>query len=220
MADHLELTVEAPAPGKAPMREDSAKRRQVIDGARAVFLADGFDGASMNEIARVAGVSKGTLYVYFASKEELFAALIRDEKRAQAEQMCQFRDDEPDVRAALCAFGVRMMELILRPTSIAHIRIVAAVAGKFPQIGRAFYEAGPQFGQRRLAAFLETQVAAGTLDIEDTATAAIYLGEMCKGPYLLRAILCVGELPTPAEIQAHVSRSVDVFLCAYRPSGR
>ncbi len=49
-----------------------AKIRQILDGARAVFLAVGFDGASMNEIARAAGVSKGTLYVYFPSKVGLF----------------------------------------------------------------------------------------------------------------------------------------------------
>ena len=86
-------------------REDSAKRRQILDGARAVFLADGFDAASMNEIARAAGVSKGTLYVYFDSKDELFAALIREEKREQAEQICRFDNDDPDVEAVLRIFG-------------------------------------------------------------------------------------------------------------------
>ena len=48
--------------------QDTAKRRQIIEGARQVFMAQGFDAASMNEIARVAGVSKGTLYVYFQNK--------------------------------------------------------------------------------------------------------------------------------------------------------
>ena len=55
--------------------DDSAKRRQIIEGARAVFLSQGFDAASMNDIARAAGVSKGTLYVYFKHKGELFEAL-------------------------------------------------------------------------------------------------------------------------------------------------
>ena len=52
--------------------EDSAKRRQIVQGARSIFLAQGFDAASMNDIARAAGVSKGTLYVYFDKKEQLF----------------------------------------------------------------------------------------------------------------------------------------------------
>ena len=46
-------------------QDGGAKRRQVMEGARTIFLSEGFDGASMNDIARAAGVSKGTLYVYF-----------------------------------------------------------------------------------------------------------------------------------------------------------
>ena len=65
--------------------DDSAKRRQIIEGARAVFLAQGFDAASMSDIARKAGVSKGTLYVYFKSKEELFEAIAEEQCRMQAE---------------------------------------------------------------------------------------------------------------------------------------
>ena len=60
---------------------DTAKRRQIIEGARQVFLTQGFDAASMGEIARQAGVSKGTLYVYFTSKEELFGAIVADQPR-------------------------------------------------------------------------------------------------------------------------------------------
>jgi hypothetical protein len=55
--------------------EDGAKRRQIIEGARRVFLAQGFDAASMGAIARAAGVSKGTLYVYFENKERLLDAI-------------------------------------------------------------------------------------------------------------------------------------------------
>ena len=68
---------------------ESAKRRQILEGARKVFLVEGFDGASMGEIAKVAGVSKGTLYVYFDSKESLFAALTTEEKRGLAEVLLQ-----------------------------------------------------------------------------------------------------------------------------------
>ena len=70
------------APSEAPhldADEESAKRRQILDGARQVFLDLGFDGASMGEIARVAGVSKGTLYVYFADKHHLFEAIVEQE---------------------------------------------------------------------------------------------------------------------------------------------
>ena len=77
----------------APPNDGGAKRRQVMDGARTAFLSAGFDGASMNDIARAAGVSKGTLYAYFDSKEQLFEALIREDRNQQAERLCAFPAD-------------------------------------------------------------------------------------------------------------------------------
>src|ERR1700752_1931916 len=85
---------------------EGAKRRQILDGARAVFLAQGFDAASMGEIARVAGVSKGTLYVYFKSKEELFAAIVGHECQAQAEGIFNFDPEDHDVQAVLTRLGI------------------------------------------------------------------------------------------------------------------
>ncbi len=210
MAASPETTLDTP-----PSRDDSAKRRQILDGARRVFLSTGFDGASMNEVARAAGVSKGTLYVYFASKEELFAALLRDEKLAQAEQVCRFDDDGPDVRATLDAFGVRIMGLLLRPDSLAHLRTVMAVAPKFPEIGRAYYEAGPETGRRRLSLYLDRQVAAGRLAVPDTLTAAQQFFDLCKAGLFLEVLLCVVPRPTEAEIERQVKRAVNLFLKVY-----
>src|SRR3954471_17370888 len=80
---------------------DNAKRRQIIEGARAVFLSQGFDAASMNDIARKAGVSKGTLYVYFRNKEELFEAITEHECGMQAERVFQLDNTDHDVGAVL-----------------------------------------------------------------------------------------------------------------------
>ena len=84
--------------------DGGAKRRQIMDGARTVFLSAGFDGASMNDIAREAGVSKGTLYAYFTSKDDLFEAIIRGEYAQAAERLCVFKR-EGDARAMLTDFG-------------------------------------------------------------------------------------------------------------------
>lgn len=211
----LHLDVSDMAESGRPSREESAKRRQIMDGARAVFMADGFDAASMNEIARAAGVSKGTLYVYFASKEDLFAALIREEKREQAEQTCQIDDDNGDVEAVLRGFGERLLDRMFRPTSIAHLRTVAAVAQKFPSIGQAFYEAGPQYGQRRLAAYLVRQAAAGSIAVDDPLLAASLFIDMCKSVHLLPVLMCVEEPPSAAAILRHVAAVTAVFLRAY-----
>ena len=141
----------------------------------------------------------------------------REEKRKQAEQLCRFETDDVDLLTALKRFGVALLELMLRPASISHLRTVVAVAGRFPNIGQAFYEAGPEFGMRRLARFFDRQVANVRLHIDDTETAALHFSELCKSGHLLRAILAVCDRPSDAEIDAHVDRAVEVFFRAYGP---
>src|SRR3979411_1598701 len=91
--------------------EDSSKRRQILDGARKFFLDLGFDGASMGEIARAAGVSKGTLYVYFTDKNRLFEAIVEEEVLDQ--QKVAFNlDPGRDVATTLREFGQAYIELL------------------------------------------------------------------------------------------------------------
>ena len=200
--------------GSSELEENGGKRRQILDGARKVFLASGFDAASMNEIARVAGVSKGTLYVYFDSKEALFEVLVRLDKRAQAEQLCRV-DEEADLRTALKDLGFRLIDRMLEPSNIAHFRTVIAVASKFPRVGQAYYEAGPRFGMDRLQSYLRRHVDLGHLAIDDFEAAAHHFGDLCKSRYVLRAILAVDERPSEAELKTHIDRAVDVFLAGY-----
>src|SRR5215813_10350295 len=98
----------------ATERQDRAKRRQIMEGARQVFLAQGFDGASMGEIARQAGVSKGTLYVYFDSREALFEAIVEEECHAQAEQVFALDSNDHDVEAVLTRLGRAFVKFICR----------------------------------------------------------------------------------------------------------
>src|SRR5579863_3533030 len=148
----------------AARNDGSAKRRQIVDGARAVFLSAGFDGASMNDVARAAGVSKGTLYAYFSSKEEMFEAIIRGEYAQAAERLCVFKR-EGDVREMLTDFGIRLINRMTEPSHMALARVVVAAVEKFPNIGRAFFEAGPNFGATRLANELRTLERAGALNV-------------------------------------------------------
>lgn len=194
------------------------KARQILDGARAVFLRDGFDGASMNDIARAAGVSKGTLYVYFQSKDQLFAALIRHDKRQQAEQACHWTDlgSEADARATLAAAGRRLMRKITHPDNVAQVRTVMAVAPKFPEIGRAFWETGPSWGHARFADLLGRLVAAGRLaPIADPHRAAVHFIQLCVGDLFSRLMFAVVEDVDDAEIDVSVDAAVDIFMAAH-----
>src|ERR1700688_4096088 len=152
--------------------EDSAKRRQIIEGARAVFLAQGFDAASMNDIARAAGVSKGTLYVYFKHKEQLFEAIVEQECEAQAEGIFDLEPNDHDVEAVLTRLGTAYVKFLCRPEKASAIRTVIAIADRMPDIGRRFYEQGPARGIAQLAAYLSAQVSAGVLGIGDCEIAA------------------------------------------------
>src|ERR1700709_876688 len=119
--------------------EDSSKRRQILDGARKLFLDLGFDAASMGEIARAAGVSKGTLYVYFADKNRLFEAIVEEESLEQGKVAFNF-DRARDVPTTLMDFGQAFIELLCRPGGGSAIRTVMAIAERMPEVGSRFYE--------------------------------------------------------------------------------
>jgi AcrR family transcriptional regulator len=195
--------------------DGSAKRRQIMEGARTVFLASGFDGASMNDVARAAGVSKGTLYVYFNSKEQLFEALIREERRQQAERLTELAMDSPDVRDVLLKFGCRLIEMMSRPDTLAQVRTVIAASAKFPQLGRAFYQAGPCFGAGRLSDYMRRMNDEGVLRIADIDRAAWQFLDLCQAGTFKPLLFCMVDELSAAEIEAGVRAAVDVFMAAY-----
>jgi AcrR family transcriptional regulator len=205
---------------EADADEDSAKRRQIMDGARTVFLAQGFDAASMGEIAKAAGVSKGTLYVYFPSKEELFGAIVRQECKAQAEGIFTFKADDHDVEAVLTRLGDGYVHFLCRPGATSPLRTVIAIAERMPEIGKTFYETGPERGIKALAAYLQAQNASGLLNVPDTEVAAAQFMDACQST-LFKPVLFNFAPPPSAERIAHVvGIAVRTFLAAYRPAPR
>jgi AcrR family transcriptional regulator len=199
-----------------PGEDESAKRRQVIEGARAVFLNQGFDAASMNDIARAAGVSKGTLYVYFANKEELFAAIVEEECDAQAEGIFDLDPDDHDVEAVLTRLGIAYVKFLCRPEKASAIRTVIAIADRMPEIGRKFYESGPAVGIGRLAAYLSAQVAAGVLAVEDCELVAAQFMEASHAMLFKPIVFNFAPAPSQEQIERSVRVAVRAFIAAYR----
>ncbi|MFC7398905.1 TetR/AcrR family transcriptional regulator [Chelatococcus sp. GCM10030263] len=197
--------------------QDAAKRREIMEGARQVFRARGFDGASMGDIAKAAGVSKGTLYVYFDSKESLFRALINLDRRDAAERLFDLDEEEPDVRGVLGRLGRSFVSMMLQPDHIALLRMVIGAAEKFPALGRAFFEAGPCFGVSRLSAYLARQTAAGRLKIDDPDLAAAQFLSLVQGVLTKGPLFGVSEPPTARTIETTVDSAVEVFFAAYGP---
>jgi AcrR family transcriptional regulator len=195
--------------------EHSAKRQQILAGATEVFMAKGFDAASMGEIARVAGVSKGTLYVYFEDKEKLFEAIVQEACRVQAEHVFDFDPDNHDVETVLTRTGIAYGEVMCRPDGISALRTVVAIAARMPDLGRIFYETGPNDGVRKMAAYLEAQVAAGVLAIEDCeVVAAQFIDALCATTF--KPMLFNFEAPGGERIAYVVKIAVRAFIAAYR----
>jgi len=190
------------------------KKRQIMLGAREVFLSSGFEGASMGEIARVAGVSKGTLYVHFGSKQELFAALVGSECARTAER-CFVLDDDADVREALTSAGFLYVAAMVRPEHIATVRMVIGVAEKFPEVGQAFLSAGTEAGVAQLAHWLRVKIARGELAIGDVELAAWQFLIGCHA--LVVTPLLFGGAPKLENdsVERVVHHTVDSFMRAF-----
>ena len=197
-----------------PAEEDGAKRHQIMDGARRVFMELGFDGASMNEIARAAGVSKGTLYVYFNDKHSLFEAIVEKECIEQG-RIAFNLDPARDAETTLLDFGRSYIEVVCRPNGGSTVRTVMAIAERMPDVGRRFYENVIALTMRRLAGYLDARVKAKELAIGNTELAAAQFMMMCQATLFQPYIFQVKPTPTPAQIKTVVESATQTFLARY-----
>jgi AcrR family transcriptional regulator len=195
--------------------EDNAKRRQIVEGARRIFMAHGFDAASMGEIAKAAGVSKGTLYVYFKDKDELFKAIVEKECYFQAEGIFEFDTADPNVAGTLTRVCVAFVQALCAPKHQSPLRAVIAIADRMPNIGRMFYETGPAVGIAIMRDYLEAQVAAGRLAIPDCEIAAAQLIESCHATLFKPVLFNFAPPPPPERIEYVVAIAVKAFMAAY-----
>ncbi len=195
--------------------EDSSKRRQILDGARKVFMDLGFDGASMGEIARSAGVSKGTLYVYFADKSRLFETIVEEEARARSAVAFNL-DPAREVTITLREFGETWITYVCRPGGGSSIRTVMAIAERMPDVGRRYYEQVLESLINRLADYLEARVKTGDLAIDDCRHAASQFQLMCQASLFLPYIFQASPPPSAERIREVVESAIRMFLAAYR----
>jgi AcrR family transcriptional regulator len=212
MSDTIDLTRAKPA----ETDEESAKRRQIIDGARAVFLAKGFDAASMSDIAKAAGVSKGTLYVYFKDKDELFGEIVTGECVMQSEEVFDLDHADHDVESVLLRLGKSFVRKFSDPGRVSSWRTVIAIAERMPELGRKVYETGPAVGIAKVAAYLQAQVDAGVLVIDDCELTAAQFIETCHATMFKPVLFNFGPPPTQERIDHVVGTAVRVFMAAYR----
>ncbi|QDC08659.1 TetR/AcrR family transcriptional regulator [Oceanicola sp. D3] len=202
----------------APVGEIKRGRKfdQVLEGARKIFLADGFEGASVDLIAKEAGVSKATLYSYFPDKGLLFMEVATCECQRQAEIAVSEIDPNRPVREVLRLVAERMQEFMLSELGRGMFRICVAESCRFPELGREFYKYGPRFVRDSIVPLLQNAEARGELhDIDDYELAAYQLMELCKAELWVKCLMGLECEFTPEKRKQVIDGAIDMFIARY-----
>ncbi|MGP3724581.1 TetR/AcrR family transcriptional regulator [Cereibacter sphaeroides] len=204
-------------PAETPPARKGRKMPQVLEGARTIFLRDGFEGASVDDIARAAGVSKATLYSYFPDKRLLFLEVAKAECLRQSEEAMALITADLAPRAVLTLAATRIVAFVLSDFGIRTYRICVAEADRFPELGHEFYDSGPALVRQRIVDYLAQAVGRGELAIDDLELAADQFAELCKADLFNRIVFGVGSTVSEAERQKVAQGAVEMFLARYAP---
>lgn len=194
--------------------KDLSKRSAILSAARRHFMRHGFSGISMDAIASSAGVSKLTVYSHFGSKEGLFKEVIRDEctRLLPQENFDSLLGLSP--REALMTIGVRFLDLLFQPDSLALHRVMISEAIGNPKISELFYEAGPAHVKNAFTSFLQALHDRGALLVEQPEHATQHFFSLLKGEMHSLALLSLPVSATPEALRGHLEDVVSIFLRA------
>ena len=205
-------TSERRSRGRPQVRPDEETHRLIAEAARTIFTSVGYSGASMDEVAKVAGVSKKTLYRLVPTKAAIFKASIHD----RIERFILALDEDAlsplPVRVALERIMTEYGTLTLSRETVAIQKLVIAERDRFPELASSFYLEAVVATQGVLARFLERQLHAGVIDVEDPEEAAGMLRGMMIMEPQRAAMLGQRPVPTPAEITDRARACVRLFL--------
>lgn len=196
-------------------RPKGRKVEQVLVGAHKVFMAEGYDGANVDAIAKAAGVSKATLYSYFADKRALFAAVAQAACQEQTRRALQFAREEGDIGDQIFKGCRAFMEFMCSPFGVQMHRIMISEAARFPEFGQQFWATGPGMAHAEMVETFRQAEREGLLDIDDHELAAETLTALCKTYVHPRLMLGVIKTPDPADLDRIAQHAVGVFLARY-----
>ncbi|MEJ2610162.1 MAG: TetR/AcrR family transcriptional regulator [Candidatus Thiodiazotropha sp.] len=202
--------------GRTGRPKSEAKAEAILNAATKLFLAKGFQGTSMDAVAREAGVSKQTVYSHFANKETLFVACI-DAKVAHYGFDEAAGVDDSDLRQALLTIVHRFTDLLFDSEVVAVYRVVLSESTGQPQLASLFFDNGPKRTKSAICEFLRQQVAKGRLRIpkERLLYATVQLLNMSVGIFQWSLLFGLQDSVDDSELAAHLERAVDDFLTLY-----
>jgi TetR/AcrR family transcriptional repressor of mexJK operon len=202
-----------------PEGRSARKRRAILEAATTLFLRNGYRGTSMDEIAALARVSKQTVYKQFADKQSLFSEIVISTVEEVAEPIhaeVLALQDSGDLEADLRGLARQLLGMVMRPRILQLRRLVVGEAGRFPELGRTFYEQGPGRTIAALATVFERLADRGVLRPDDPLLAAAHFNWLVMSIPLNRAMLLGDdEPPASAELDEYADAGVRAFLAAY-----
>jgi len=187
----------------------------MLEIARATFLREGYAAASVSEIAAKVGGSKATLYSYFPSKKDLFAAVIEEEVRQMLAPMFEMDETQGDVRTVLERFARRFLALLLADDTVAFYRLVVAESARFPEVGQAAYQFGVQHGLDHLAGYFAAAMERGALRRTDASVAVLQFFDLCAGELHRKRLFGVVGADDRDAVEKQAKNAVATFLAAY-----
>lgn len=196
---------------------ENGKVQQILDGARAAFFELGYEGASVGEIARRAGVSKGTLYNHFPDKAQLFEAIVRREMQNFSDQVLSAWEPSQDVESSVRGIARRLTGVMCSPAAVSLYRLCAAESLRFPNLGRAFIERGVDVCRRRLGELFAVARSRGELVTEDVDMATLQLAALCRAVVFDRLLMGLQDTPSQEDIDRSADAAAATFLKAYLP---
>jgi TetR/AcrR family transcriptional regulator, mexJK operon transcriptional repressor len=209
----------ANAPDEVVAGRSARKRQAVLAAATELFLKHGFLGTTMDDIAGRAGVSKPTAYNHFPSKEALFIEIVTGMTDAASDAVHNAtpkRADGAELDTFLQDYAYRQLKVVLTPRLMQLRRVVIGEVGRFPELGRKLFEAGPRRAMAAFAAMLADLADQGLLAVEEPAIAASDFNWLVMSEPLNRAMLLGDDaIPGQAQLRRYAERGVRIFLAAY-----
>ena len=204
--------------GTAPADDAATLRRKAfIDAARDAFFANGYAGTTMSSIASKVGGSKTTLWSYFPSKEDLFAAIVDDIVHHYGQVLSIELPVDRPVPEVLRNFGQVLMTKLTSPPLLSLNRLVIGEADRFPHLAETFYDRGPRRGKARAAEWVAEKMVRGEIRMGDPMRAVQHFSGLCQSGVYQFALLGMPEAADLSRIGEEVDLAVESFCRAWCP---
>ncbi|MGE0829448.1 MAG: TetR/AcrR family transcriptional regulator C-terminal domain-containing protein [Hyphomonadaceae bacterium] len=199
-----------------PVSRGEARRAAFLEAVMQVFLEQGYEAASVNEVVRRAGGSLATLYSQYGNKDGLFSAVLEHGNSRFVEPMSQAADPDLPIEQGLQQIGETFLARIVSPDGLAFFRMVVGDGRKFPATLQQFLRTGPERVRLTVAAYLAARADQDGCVFEDAEEAAGYFCEMVRGRHQYRALSDASYALNETQISAYVTRAVRFFLAGAR----